>query len=69
MALKKLKSFSTIKNLKHKTYEPFIRPTNVPFLITKKTDFEKLTGWKPKISFEKILLDTLNFWREKIKVS
>ena len=29
-------------------------------------EFENLTGWKPKISFEQILLDTLNFWREKL---
>lgn len=65
--LKKLKGLSKIKNLKHKTYKPYVRPTNVPFLITKKTQFEKETKWKPKISFEKILLDTLNFWRREIK--
>jgi GDP-4-dehydro-6-deoxy-D-mannose reductase len=65
-ALVKLKNYSTIKNLKHKIYRPFVRPTSVPFLITQKTEFENLTGWKPKISFEQILLDTLNFWREKL---
>jgi len=64
--LVKLKNYSTIKNLKHKIYRPFVRPTSVPFLITQKTEFENLTGWKPKISFEQILLDTLNFWREKL---
>lgn len=66
-ALTKLKKLSKIKNLKHKMHKPFIRPTNVPYLITKKTEFEKLTGWKAKISFEQILLDTLNFWRAKLK--
>ena len=56
-----------MKNLKHKTHKPFVRPTNVPFLITNKTLFEKETKWSPKISFDKILLDTLNFWRSEIK--
>lgn len=65
--LNKLKEFSTEKNLKHKTHKPFVRPTNVPFLITKKTQFEKETKWRPKISFDQILLDTLNFWRKDIK--
>jgi GDP-4-dehydro-6-deoxy-D-mannose reductase len=65
-ALVKLKNYSMIKNLKHKIHRPFVRPTSVPFLITQKTEFENLTGWKPKISFEQILLDTLNFWREKL---
>jgi GDP-4-dehydro-6-deoxy-D-mannose reductase len=68
-ALSRLKSFSKVKNLKHKEHKPFVRPTNVPFLITKKTEFEKMTGWKPKISFDQILLDTLNFWREKLKIN
>jgi len=65
-ALEKLKKKSFIKNLTHKTYKPFVRPTNVPFLITKKTDFEKETKWKPKISFDKILTDTLDYWRERL---
>lgn len=68
-ALTKLKNYSTIKNLKHKIYRPFVRPTSVPFLITQKTEFENLTGWKPKFSFEQILLDTLNFWREKLGIT
>jgi GDP-4-dehydro-6-deoxy-D-mannose reductase len=63
-ALQKLKNFSKIKNLKHKVYAPFIRPTNVPFLISGKTEFEKLTGWKPRISLDLILNDTLNYWRK-----
>jgi GDP-4-dehydro-6-deoxy-D-mannose reductase len=66
-ALEKLKKLSKIKKLKHKIHKPFIRPTNVPFLITKRTDFEKLTGWQAKISFDQILLDTLNFWRKKLE--
>ena len=65
-ALEKLKKMSNVKNLKHKTHKPFVRPTNVPFLITKKTNFEKETNWKPKLNFDKILLDTLNYWRNRL---
>ena len=68
-ALEKLKKMSNVKNLKHKTHKPFVRPTNVPFLITKKTDFEKETKWKPKLNFDKILLDTLNYWRNRLDTS
>ena len=68
-ALEKLKQMSNVKNLKHKTHKPFVRPTNVPFLITKKTDFEKETNWKPKLNFDKILLDTLNYWRNRLDTS
>ncbi len=65
-ALEKLKKMSNVNNLKHKTHKPFVRPTNVPFLITKKTNFEKETNWKPKLNFDKILLDTLNYWRNRL---
>ena len=65
-ALNKLKKFSFVKNIKHREYRPFIRPTKVPFLITNSKQFSKLTRWKPKISFDQILKDTLNYWRQKI---
>lgn len=66
-ALEKLKSLSKVKNLKHKEHKPFVRYTNVPFLIVDTSEFFNLTGWKPKISFEQILQDTLNYWRGVIK--
>ena len=68
-ALEKLKKMSNVKNLKHKTHKPFVRPTNVPFLITKKTNFEKETNLKPKLNFDKILLDTLNYWRNRLNTA
>lgn len=42
----------------------FVRPTQVPRLIGDTTKFRELTGWKPKIGFDQILEDTLNYWRE-----
>lgn len=65
-ALNKLKKFSLVKNIKHREHKPFVRPTKVPFLITNSKQFSKLTRWKPKISFDQILKDTLNYWRQKI---
>ena len=65
-ALDKLKKLSFCKNIKHQEYKPFVRPTKVPFLITDSKQFSKLTRWKPKISFDQILKDTLNYWRQKI---
>ena len=45
----------------------YIRPTNVPFLIADMEKFIDKTNWSPKINFETILLDTLNYWRERIE--
>jgi GDP-4-dehydro-6-deoxy-D-mannose reductase len=66
-ALEKLKNLSKVKNLIHKEHKPFVRYTNVPYLLADTSDFSNLTGWKPKISFDQILLDTLNYWRTVIK--
>ena len=66
-ALEKLISMSTVKNIKYKTVKEFTRPTNVPRLIVKTDKFRKKTNWKAKISFEKILIDTLEYWREKVR--
>lgn len=44
----------------------FTRLTKVPRLICDTSKFRKLTNWKPKISFQEILQDTLNYWRERV---
>ena len=51
----------------YKKVPKFTRPTRVPRLIADTSQFRKLTAWKPKILFDDILLDTLEFWREKVK--
>jgi len=66
-ALEKLIALSKIKNIKYKKVPKFTRPTRVPRLIADTSQFRKLTAWKPKILFDDILLDTLEFWREKVK--
>ena len=50
-----------------KTAKEYVRPTNVPFLIGDMKKFMQKTNWKPKINIDKILLDTLNYWRNRIE--
>jgi GDP-4-dehydro-6-deoxy-D-mannose reductase len=41
-----------------------IRPSDNPELICDAKKITDLTGWKPKIPFEKTLRDTLDYWRD-----
>ena len=68
-ALLKLIKFSKVRKIKIKEHKPFVRPTDVPRLIVNTKKFSKISNWKPKISFDKILLDTLNYWRVQIEKS
>lgn len=43
-----------------------MRPSDVEILEGDASKFKKITGWKPEISFEKTLKDTLNYWRNKV---
>ena len=64
-ALEKLISMSLIDNIKYEIVDKYVRPTQVPFLISDVSKFMNLTGWEPQIGFEKILIDTLEYWRNK----
>ncbi len=44
-----------------------LRPSDVELLIGSPEKFQKATGWKPEIPFDKTLKDLLDFWREKLK--
>jgi GDP-4-dehydro-6-deoxy-D-mannose reductase len=65
-ALKKLINMSNLKKVKIIEDKKYVRPTNVPRLIGDMRKFQKATSWKPKIGFNQILLDTLNYWRSKV---
>jgi len=43
-----------------------MRPSDVPILIGDSSKFQKKTGWKPEIPFEKTAEDLLNYWRERV---
>jgi len=65
--LDKLVSLSKVKNIKIRQDSKRMRPSDVPVLIGDNSKFKKLTNWQPKISYlDKTLLDTLNYWREKL---
>ena len=42
-----------------------MRPSDLPVSVGDPTKLQALTGWKPKISFEQTLRDTLDWWREQ----
>ncbi len=44
-----------------------LRPSDVELLIGSSEKFQKETGWKPEIPFDKTLKDLLDYWRERIK--
>ncbi len=60
-------SFSD-KKIDIKTDPTRIRPSDVPVLLGTYKKFNKVTGWEPKIPFEKTLADLLDYWRNRLKV-
>jgi len=44
-----------------------LRPSDVELLIGSSEKFQKETGWKPEIPFDKTLKDLLDYWRERIE--
>jgi GDP-4-dehydro-6-deoxy-D-mannose reductase len=43
-----------------------MRPSDVELLVTDYSKFNKATGWKPEIPFEKTIKDLLDYWRERV---
>ena len=62
-----LLSLSKIKNIKIVTDKSRLRPIDADLQVPNITKFSNTTGWKPKINFEKTMLDLLNYWRKKVK--
>ena len=65
--VEKLISMSENKEIKIEQDPNFVRPTSVPRLIGDTSKFRNATGWKPKISIDDILQDTLNYWKDFVK--
>jgi len=63
--LNKLVSMSSSK-IKIEKDKALFRPNDNPDLLCDASKFIKLTGWKPQISIEKTLQDTLDYWRNII---
>lgn len=43
-----------------------LRPIDADLQIPDTSKFEKHSGWKPEIPFEKTMTDLLNYWRERV---
>lgn len=61
-----LLSLSTKKDIKVEQDPARMRPSDVQILKGDYSEFNKTTGWKPEIPFEKTLEDALNYWRERV---
>ena len=44
-----------------------LRPSDVQLLTGSPEKFQKATGWKPEIPFEKTLQDLMEYWRAVVK--
>jgi GDPmannose 4,6-dehydratase len=62
-------SLSTLKDIKIEIDEDRIRPIDADLQIPDTTHFKNLTRWKPDITFEKSMVDLLDYWRIKVKNS
>ncbi len=65
--LEMLIAMSTVKGIRYEIDPQYVRPTQVPQLIADTSKFRKATGWKPRIPFNQILTDTLDYWRERVR--
>jgi len=61
-----LLSISTKKDIRVEQDPERMRPSDVQILKGDYAEFNRATGWEPKIPFEKTLEDTLNYWRERV---
>ena len=57
---------STAKGIRYEIVPEYVRPTQVPRLIADTSKFRAVTGWEPKISFQTILTETLDYWRGRV---
>ena len=66
-ALEMLISMSTVEGITYEIDPKYVRPTQVPRLICDVSDYVAETKWEPKRSFEDMLIDTLEYWRSRVK--
>jgi GDP-4-dehydro-6-deoxy-D-mannose reductase len=63
-----LSTMSLIEDIKIHEDPKRMRPSEMPVHYGDNRKITKKTGWKPKIDFMITLKDTLEYWREKLKV-
>jgi len=63
--LDKLISLSEVKVVIQQDNER-MRPIDADLQVPDTTKFTNHTGWKPEYSFDKTMLDLLNYWRDRV---
>lgn len=58
---------STVKNIEVVVDPDRLRPIDADLQIPDTNKFKNHTGWKPEISFEKTMLDLLQYWRNEVR--
>lgn len=64
--LNMLLGFSSRRDIGVEADPQRLRLSDVPILIGDGSKFEAATGWRPTISFEQTVQDSLNFWRAHV---
>ena len=60
---------SSVSGIKVQQDPARLRPSDVPHLLGDATKVRAAFGWQPQIPFEQTLLDTLEYWRRRIKAA
>jgi GDPmannose 4,6-dehydratase len=61
-----LLSYSSRKDIRVEMDPERLRPIDADLQVPNTKKFEKHTGWKPEIPFEKTMQDLLNYWRVRV---
>jgi GDPmannose 4,6-dehydratase len=64
--LNHLVSLSTVKGIEVEVEQSRLRPIDADLQVPDTTKFTNHTCWTPEISFDKTMLDLLNYWRERV---
>jgi len=64
--LETLIALSTVRGIEVKTDPIRLRPIDADLQVPDTGKFQRHTGWKQEISFEKTMKDLLNYWRQQI---
>lgn len=58
---------ATVKNIRVEEDPARLRPSDLPNLFGSAAKAQAETGWQPQISFAQMLLDVLNYWRDRVR--
>ena len=60
-------SKSTVADIKVETDPSRLRPIDADLQVPDTAKFRSHTGWNPEITFEKTMVDLLDYWRERVR--